>query len=124
MRIEEGIQAALVAAGIASYYEFMPQGVVYPALTFQRVSTVRGDLLSELDTFTTVRFQFDAYADNLTAVKGLADQVRALFDGFAGNLSGVTVQNVKMENETDLSILEGDKETRRTSLDFFFILHE
>ena len=131
MALEIGLVAHLTAdAGVSAligsrlYAEQMPQNPTYPAVVYSRVSTTQGDLLNGADTLTAVRIQFDAYAVDYAGVKALATAFRAALNGFRGDLGGVAVQRVKLENETDLSNFDGDDMNRRVSMDYIFTLHE
>ena len=66
MSLETGIYSVLTSDGTVSglvgtrvYPDIMPQGVTYPAITYQRVSTVRTAMLSGVDDFTQVRIMVE-----------------------------------------------------------------
>lgn len=130
MRIEQGVIAALTGAspltGAASrvYFMQLPQQATLPAITLQRVGTGQGVILDGVDTLTDVRIQIDCHADTVSAVKSLADEVRALISDVKGDLGGVVVQFSRLESEYDLSDFDGDYERYRVAMDFVFTLHE
>jgi len=113
--IEEGLQAFLAAnAGLVAlisgrvYHRALPQGVVLPALTWQRISTPR---LAAHDTSGSTgtahpRFQFDAWATTYASAKAITDALRAALNGYKGTmgaLNPVTVQGALVDNERENS---------------------
>lgn len=126
MRLEQGIvtAAGTLSPGVAIYDGFAPQGVALPYVTFQRISTTRGETMTTPDTLTRVRVQFDAWAETIAAAQSMAEALRTLIDGHSGSFGGVTVQYARLAGEHTAFLLDGDTRTRRVSLDFEFVLHE
>jgi hypothetical protein len=117
----DGTVAALVSTRV--YPEFMPQGVTYPAITYQRVSTVRTQLLSGIDNFTQVRVVVDCWDSSYSGAKALADAVKNALDGVTV-LGAQSIQHCYMDSMSDLSEIDGDREDRRVSLQFIIFLDE
>jgi len=130
MSLETGLRAALVGdsatnalVGGRVYPEFMPQDTKYPAITYQRISTVRTQYLTAVDDFTQVRVQVDCWDDSYSGVKSLASAVKSAIDGVL-ILGTVTVHHCFMTSMTDLSEVSGDREDRRVSMDFTVYIDE
>lgn len=76
---------ALIARRV--YPGVLPQGVAYPAVTYQRISTARSQwrrLQDHKPSYERPRFQIDAYAKTPLAVQTVAAAVIELLDGFRG----------------------------------------
>ena len=130
MSLETGLYTALTAdstlsglVGSRIYPEIMPQGVTYPAVSYQRVSTGRTNLLSGVDDFTEVRVIIDCWDDSYSGVKAVADAVKSAIDGVTV-LGAQSIQHCFMESMSDLSQIDGDREDRRVSMDFLIYLNE
>lgn len=130
MSLESGLYSALAAdatvsslVGTRIYPEIMPQDVTYPAISYQRISTVRLNMLSGVDDFTQVRIQIDCWDDNYSDVKTLALAVRDALDD-AKLLGSQVIQHCYMESMQDLSQVDGDRIDRRVSMDFMVFLNE
>lgn len=131
MSLEQGLHAALVADGTVNglvagriYPEIMPQDVVYPAISYQRISTTRYQLLEGVDDFTQARLQVDCWCDSYAQVKTLALAVKSALDGVTGTLGAQAIQHCMLESMVDLSQVVGDKVHRRISMDFMIYLNE
>lgn len=130
MSLETGLYTALTSdstitglVGKRVYPGFMPQGVTYPAITYQRVSTVRTNMLSGVDDFTQVTVMIDCFDDSYSGVKALADAVKSAIDGVTV-LGAQSVQHCFMDSMSDLSTIDGDREDRRVLLSFTIYLNE
>ncbi len=128
LRADAGIQA-LVANGTSPetyriFSEILPQEVVYPALSYQRISSPHTLMMEERDTWTHARIQIDCHATTASVASGLAVAVNTALNNVTGNLGGVTIQGAYNEQRSDLSTFEGDLVRRRITLDFVFMLHE
>ena len=66
------------------------------------------------------RVQVDCYDASAADVDALADAVDAELNDFAGEMSGLTVQESERLDRQDLSSLTGDKARRRVRMDFGF----
>ena len=107
MSLEAELYARLTADGGVSalvvtrvYPDVLPQGVTYPAIRYQRISTARlynlGGKADQADT----RFQIDCYATTRIGAIALADAVRAALDSQTGLWGSIAIRNVTTENET------------------------
>ena len=130
MSLETGLYTALTGdAGVSAlvgtriYPEIMPQGVTYPAISYQRISTTRTNMLSGVDDFTQVRVQVDCWDDSYSGVKALSAAVKSAIDGVTA-LGTEAVHHCFMDSERDLSQFDGDREDRRVSMDFMVYLNE
>jgi hypothetical protein len=130
MSLETGLYAALAADGTVAglvgtriYPGIMPQGVTYPAISYQRISTVRTNMLSGVDDFTQVRIQIDCWDDGYSDVKTLANAVVSAIDG-ATALDTQAIQHCHLESMMDLPQVDGDRVEHRVSMDFIIYLNE
>jgi hypothetical protein len=113
--VEEDILAALTgsppatSAGDNVYALVLPDGTDYPALTYQRISTVPVNSLAGSSGLDQVRVQIDCWAATYGAAKALADEVRPVMEAAA--FKGLLV------TDTD----DYDEVTRlyRISMDFY-----
>lgn len=83
MNVEQQVRAVLVAnAGVAAlvvariYPLLMPQGVILPAISYQRVATAPLDDLEGTQNHEWVRVQIDCWDNDYAGVKALAAAVR------------------------------------------------
>ena len=130
MSLETGIKSALTADGTVNglvsgriYPEIMPDDVTYPAISYQRISTVRTQFLTGVDDFTQVRVQIDCWDSSYSGVKALASAVKGAIDGVRA-LGSTTVHHCFLDSMVDLSQIDGDREDRRVSMDFIIYLDE
>lgn len=130
MSLETGLRAELVADATVNglvkgrvYPEIMPQDASYPAISYQRISTVRTQFLTGIDDFTQVRMQVDCWDDSYSGVKSLASAVKSALDG-KYLLGTVTVHHCFMISMSDLSSVDGDREDRRVTMDFTVYIDE
>lgn len=90
MTAEESLVARLNATpgvtalvGTRIYPMLIPQGAAMPAVTYQRISTVRPGSLRGPVGQADPRIQVNSWADTYGTAKALADQVRRSLDGYA-----------------------------------------
>jgi hypothetical protein len=90
--IEEGIVYRLknysglsALVGDRIYPLKLPQGVILPAVTYQRISTPRV-ITHDQGTggLAMPRFQFSAYDDGYSSVKAVIKQIREALNGYKG----------------------------------------
>lgn len=131
MTLEEAIVAALIAdAGVNAliggrvYHIQKPAKPVYPAITYERISTVPDLTLDGPSTFTEVTIEIDCWGAGIAEARALAEAVKTLLNGHMGDLQGVLIQYARMVNQDDFADIDGDFKVRRVSLDFSFTLHE
>ena len=122
--IEQGLYTYLSAdAGITAlvgsriYALMLPQGVTYPAITYQRVSGPREYAMGGPAGVANPRFQIDIYSDTgYLAAKQVAGAVRSALSGYSGAMGGETAQTVILSDERD--IFEDDTGLWRVSTDY------
>jgi hypothetical protein len=88
--------------GTRAYPLVLPQAPAYPAIRYQRISTVRGPyrgMATGRAGYSRPRFQLDAYATTPAGAQALADAVRSVLDGFKGTASGVEIGSIALEDE-------------------------
>ena len=107
--LEEGIVAFLIAdtdihAVVADriYPMRIPQGAIFPLITYQRISTARiltHDSSGATGDLTSPRFQFDGWGVTQKIVKQISDVLRKVLHGKTGAMGGVTIGAALAENE-------------------------
>lgn len=115
MSIETALRAQLAASPVAAlvvgriYPLRLPQLGTLPALTYQRISTVRARSQTGPSGLATVVFQIDCWAHTFDECRVLAAAVRQALDGFRGQLGGlVPCGSASIESELDLYEPEAD----------------
>ncbi|RMD51893.1 DUF3168 domain-containing protein [Candidatus Parcubacteria bacterium] len=94
----------------------LPQQPTLPAITYQRISTVRLQQLGGVTNNARVRFQIDSFAETFNEIKDIAAAIRAALDGFKGTLSSDTVYRIISLSENDL--YENEADIYRNSQDY------
>lgn len=83
------------------YPLLLPQKVELPAVTYQRISTVR--LLEFEQSFMPhPRFQFSCWAEDFERAKDVAEQVRLALDVYIGSMGSETVRASIIDGERDM----------------------
>ncbi|NNF65985.1 MAG: DUF3168 domain-containing protein [Gammaproteobacteria bacterium] len=113
----------IALVGTRIYPEWMPQESDMPAIVFSLTSAPREPNFDGPSAYVDRRYQLDCYASTYSAAKSLADAVRVSLDGVTGTLGGENVQLVSLEDERDLSDIEGDTAYRRVSMDFLIVVN-
>lgn len=62
--------------GTRIYPLIMPQGVVHPAVTYQRISSTRESCMVDDDGIVRSRFQVSVWANTFASARAIIDQVR------------------------------------------------
>lgn len=108
MAIEEGLWARLTGspdvwllAERRVYPAVIPQDAPYPAVAYQRISTVRDLAHDGPAGMALARFQVTCVAETYAQARALANAVRETLDGFRGEMSGTTVHECAIENDVD-----------------------
>ena len=115
VKLEKGLVYALAGIGVAR--PRLPQPPTFPALRFQRISTIRKIAVdAETVGVTEATVQVDCLAETYIAAKELADSVRGVLHGYSGTWGEITspethltAQLVKLQTENDFSDQDGDK---------------
>lgn len=84
------------------YPDKLPQSATLPAITYQRISTIRETAMGNDTGIARARFQVTSFAATYAALKGVTEAVRAALQRFRGASGGVTVDDCFLENELDL----------------------
>lgn len=106
MTIEEALYSYLstyagltASVGTRIYPNVIPSDASLPAVAYQRISTARVRSHEGPSNLSHTRIQFTCVADSYSAVKSVADQIRAALDGYRGTMSTLRVDGVSIENE-------------------------
>lgn len=106
---EEALRARLVAvAGVTAlvssrvYPVKLPQSATLPAVTYQRISTVREGAMGADSDIVRVRVQVTSWADSYSGVKSLSEAVRAALQRYSGTSAAVDVRDCFLDSELDL----------------------
>lgn len=110
MTIEAAMRAHLIAdpgvsglVGQRIYPIAMPQGTTLPAITYQRVSTVRIGSKQGPTGMAQPRLQINCWSKSYGDAKALADAVRVALDGYRGLMGGaVDVWETVVGTDVDL----------------------
>lgn len=105
------------------YWVVMPQGTVYPAITFETLPVEgRVHLMGADSTLVMEEFRVTIWgqAKNFTGMETLAGYIQTLFEGFKGTLGGVggiTVDWIYLDTN-DPTFYDSGAEVYRISQDF------
>jgi hypothetical protein len=116
--------ASLVSARV--YPLAMPQNVTYPAITYQRVSTVRISAMGGDTGDVRARFQFDVYGATYASVRAVADQARLALQRW-NTTTGATICDIFLQNDLDMHDNDPSESTVRlfrVMMDFLVLYEE
>lgn len=110
-----GLGATLVAPNAGRVYPLtLPQGVKYPAATYQRITTTRYSALSEDANVVEATIQVDVYADRdsgysnfdttADAVRGALQRHRDISAGATPKVQGIFIDAERDEYEEDTKL--------------------
>lgn len=87
--------------GTRCYPDVLPQGVTYPAIRYQRISTPRAQYrtLDGRANYASPRMQVDCFALNRSGAIALAQAVYGLLEGFAGTVGGLRIDAISTDDE-------------------------
>ncbi len=125
--IEEALVAHLLAQpgltaliGNRLYPDLLEDDTSLPAVVYLNVSDTKDHTLAgQLDLESPV-IQFTAYAETKAQAKAVSRQIKAALQDFAGTLSGVPVQFIKLLNELSSSSTTADGMVRVFTTDLEF----
>jgi len=127
-RIEQAVYSILSAATAVTatvstsnpriYPNYLPQDAPLPAIVQERISTIRLSAMSDDPDMSEVRMQISAMATSVSAVHGLADNIRRAFYRYTGTIASVTIGDCWLENESSLYF--SDIEVHQLALDYMF----
>jgi len=104
------------------YPLILPQQPTYPAITYQTISSVRTHAMGQDSQVVRVRMQVNCWGRTYAEAHALARQVTTQLSRFKGEVSGITVLDVLLDNELDT--YESDTQTRRVIQDYSLFLTE
>ena len=106
MEIEEALTSYLLdfsgltaLIGDKLYPDEIPQGIKLPAVIYSKVSDVKDHTLVGQNRLESPMIQFAAFAGSKTAARAIANQLKAALCDLQGELSGLEVQYIRLENE-------------------------
>ncbi len=107
--IEEALYTHLIShAGLTAivgnriYPVLLPQDVTFPAVTYQRISTVREYAQEGPSGLAHPRFQFSCWAETYEEAKAVAEQIRFALSGYKGTINNVRIDAVYIEDDNDI----------------------
>jgi hypothetical protein len=120
IELETGLYGLLTGnspqtSAVGRVYPRLPQGVTFPAVRYQRISSNRNHSLDDNVGVTDVSMQIDCMAATYTATKTLADEVRTILHGYQGAWGTLICRMATLETENDLEYVEGDDVTHWVS---------
>ncbi len=131
MTIEDGMYTELTSdAGVSAlvgtrvHPMLRPKGGTLPAITYQRISSIRDNSLDGPMDYVSYRIQIDCWAGTYAQAKALGDAVRAALNGVSTTLGGEAVQFVTLESDNDELENDGDTRHYRVSQDWMITLTE
>lgn len=83
------------------YPQDRQQGGVYPAVTYQRVSTDHLEGLEAATGYATATIEFDCMATSYALAKTLAEVLRKCLDGFRGTMGNQKITSCRIQDESD-----------------------
>ena len=107
MIIEEALVSRLIAqvplVGGRVYPMLLPPSVTLPAITYQKISSVRAYTHDGFAHYAEPRFQVSAWATTYAGAKAIQTQVKTALEAYVGMMGGgVDVQRCLVANEIDL----------------------
>ena len=106
MNIEEALVKRLLDhAGLKAlindkiYPEEIPQGTQLPAVFWIKVSDIKDHFLTGQSNLERPIYQFTAQANSKGAVTPVAEQIKKALCDYQGDLHGVEVQKIELQNE-------------------------
>lgn len=115
MSVKGGIAAHLkadpdVAAIVADRVEIAPmsQGVPLPFVVFSRDQTDHTRSLSGPSGLRESSFAINAYSRDTAEVEALAEAIRLSLDGWRGEMNGVHVTSVVLDDTSDVELADSE----------------
>lgn len=96
-------------------YPRLPQGVTFPAIRYQRISTSRAQALDSAVGVTEATVQVDCMAESYSDSKSLADSVRVILHDYTGTWGTLEARHVSLDSENDFYEQDGDRVTHWVS---------
>lgn len=111
MSVEEGLYAVLDGRTAAEHriYPRLPQGVNYPAIKYQRISSARRyDISASSVGVTEASFQINCLAETYSEAKALAAEVVSELSGYTGQWGDLQCRFCMFETDSDMESQDGD----------------
>jgi hypothetical protein len=89
------------------YPRILPQSVLYPAISFFRVSTDRSqyrDVVTGRAGYARPRMQVDVWALSQANATTIAQDIRLMLEGFSGTAAGLRIDMISIEDEGNADI--------------------
>lgn len=85
----------------------LADNTIFPAISYQRISTTKGYTLTEVMNLTEANFQIDSWGNTDLEALEVGDLVRTAIDGFRGVVEGVTIERIFQINEYTMPDMDG-----------------
>ncbi|MGH7536936.1 MAG: tail completion protein gp17 [Gemmatimonadales bacterium] len=98
-----GLTALIGGTPPRAYPLRLPQGVVYPAVTYARIGVERPSaMISDVGLLSPARVQCTAWALDYRTAAAVSEQLVACWQRFRGFVIGVEIVDTFIDNELDL----------------------
>jgi hypothetical protein len=110
-RVEEALRTRILACSPVELLGGMPKGRVYalvlpqgdqltlPAVAWRRISTSRDRTSDGPSRLVFARVQYECWGKTLAEAESAADAVRLALDGYNGQVDGVDLQTVDVDED-------------------------
>jgi len=90
--------------GTRLYPMVIPRGAALPAVAYQRISTNRESAMAQTAGagLPWARFQFSCYDSTYSGAKAVANALKAAYNEYGAVVSGVTIEAIHVDNESDI----------------------
>lgn len=95
------------------YPQAIPQDSLLPCIVYERISTPRVSSLTGTAGIATPRMQIVSWADTYSGAKTLADAVRNALDDYTGEVDGLYIGWIRIEDEGDMIDLSVGMDSER-----------
>ena len=120
MSIEDDLRAYILDSADISvalsgllYPMFIPQGVGFPAATYQRIDTPQIASLGGPSGTEHPRIQYTIWADTIVEARSIAKLIKSRLNGVSGTIGSNRVQIIWVEDDADMPNISPDAEVRR-----------
>lgn len=90
------------------YHVLLADNTIFPAISYQRISTRKQYTYTEVMSLTEADFQIDSWGRTDLEALQVGDLVRESIDGFRGVVEGVTIERIFQINEYTMPDMDGD----------------
>lgn len=119
MEIEEAINTYLstktnltALIGTRIITDSITDGIQMPCVVFQKISDVKDHTHDGQSTLESPVFQYSAYSISKATTRSIANAIKAALSDYAGALSGIEIQYIKLLNEMSSAEQSGDGSQR------------